>query len=229
MPYNIKMPPKRLIALVKNGSVEKFSKDQVFYALDFKEELYVVKKGYVKRYAVTEENSRVIESIYGPGYFFPLTPVYKQLLKLNLSQEGLTYVYQAMTDVEVQGISSEKLSAATEEDPKIYRDLLYEAGRRLRANINRLASNALKDDYKKVTHQLAYLAEEFGEVKSQDIKTGIKIKVPLTPIDMAEQLNISVEIVDAVMARLEKHGLLVAGKGNKLFLPDVDMLKDGYL
>lgn len=223
------MQSNELKDLLKKGSVVSYKKGQIFYALDFKEELYVVQSGYVKRYAIAEEGIRTIESIYGPGYFFPLTVAYTILFNFEIGQESNTYVYQAMTDVSIQGISSGQLQAAAENSPGLYKDLFYEAGRRLRANINQLTSNVLKDDYQKITHQLIYLAEEFGEVEQKGVKTGIQIKLPLAPIDMAEQLNISVEVVDAIMARLEKYELLKIKKGNKLFLPDIDMLKDGYL
>jgi CRP-like cAMP-binding protein len=220
--------PDKLKRLMQNGEAEVYAKGQVFYALDFKEELYIVKKGYVKRYQVNEENERVIESIYGPGYFFPLTQVYKKFFKFDLSQESVTYVYQAMTDVEIQGISSERLMAETEKDPDIYIDLFYEAGRRLRANINRLASNALKDDYQKVSHQLVYLAEEFGKPEERNGKPGIKIIVPLKALDMAEQLNISENVADAVMSRLVSQGLIET-KGSAIFVSDSNLLKDAYI
>jgi CRP-like cAMP-binding protein len=222
------MKPDRLIELVKQGSTETHSAGEIFYSLDFKEELYIVKSGYVKRYAVTEENIRVIESIYGPGYFFPLTPVFKKLLNFNLSQESNTYVYQAMTNVEIQGISSELLVAAVAKTPELYADLLYEAGVRLRANINRLSSNALKDDYKKVTHQLAYLAEEFGEIDELGVKTELTIQVPLESIDIAEQLNIDDAVVIEAFQKLIEQGVMTM-TDRFITILDVNLLKDAYL
>lgn len=222
------MKPNKLEDLVKKGEAETFKKGQTFYALDFKEELYVVKSGYVKRYSVNEEKQKVIESIYGPTYFFPLTPVYKLLFNFNLSQERNTYIYQAMTDLEIQGVSSESLLAAISADKDLYIDLFYEAGRRLRANINRLASNAIKDSDMKVAHQLTYLANEYGEVEHSDVKTGLTIPVPLEPIDMAEQLNMTLGEAKAAMDKLRQKGLIIVN-GSQLFVPDLNMLKDAYL
>ena len=222
------MKPTSLVKLAASGTIESHSAGEIFYSLDFKEELYVVVTGYVKRYSVTEDNQKVIESIYGPGYFFPLTPVYSKLLHLNLSQESNTYVYQAMTDLEIQGISSDKLIVAIEKDPSIYKDLFYEAGLRLRANINRLASNALKDDYKKVTHLLGYLADEFGVVEERGVKTVQRITVPLEPVDIAEQLNIDVQKVERAFQRLIAQEV-VSIENHFILIADVNLLKDGYL
>lgn len=220
--------PDRLRKLVAKGPIESYAQGQVFYALDFKAELYVVKKGYAIRYATSEGNNKVMESIYGPGYLFPLTPVYTNILHLDLSRENNTYFYEAMTDLELQGTTTEQLKAAVEEDPLLYRDLLYEAGIRLRANINRLASNAIKDEYKRVTHQLVYLAEEFGEVVNRDTKTEIKLKLPLTPLHMAEQLNISEEVAAEAFSRLEEQGLIDTSNSS-IYISDISLLKDVFL
>lgn len=222
------MRPDNLKKLIQSGSTERYVEGQTFYALDFKEALYVVKTGFVKRYSVTKEGNRVIESIYGPGYFFPLTPIYNLLYNFRLSQDNNTYVYQAMTNVETQGISGDVLTSALEANTELYSDLFYEAGVRLKANINRLASNAIKDSYKKLTHQLVFLADEFGEVVNKGVSTGIKLGVPLKPIDMAEQLNMPLEAAEAAMRQLAELGLIKI-KDSSIIIPDLDLLADVYL
>lgn len=222
------MRPDRLSKLVAFGPIESHCAGEVFYSLDFKEELYIVKTGYVKRYSVMADKQKVIESIYGPGYFFPLTSVYSALLHFNLSQEINTYVYQAMTDVEIQGISSEKLLSAVTDDPSLYKDLFYEAGVRLRANVNRLSSNAFKNDYQKVTHQLAYLAEEFGVLDECGVKPVQRIPLPLEPIEIAEQLNISEETAIQAFQKLQAHDIITI-ENSYILITDINLLKDAYL
>lgn len=222
------MRTDQLKALVeRRGKPESYKKGQVFHSLDFDDKVYMIKSGYVKRSAVNER-SRVIESIYGPGYFFPLTPVFNKLSDLNLGQDDNTYIYNAMTDVEIKSLKLEELEEAIEANTDLYAGLLYEAGRRLKANINRLAGNALGDDYRKVAHQLVCLADEFGKLEQKGPKQGIKIAVPLQATDMAEQLNISPEVVKAIMSDLEARKLLNI-KRKLLHIPDVDLLRDTYL
>lgn len=222
------MKPKNLKALVGTGDVNTFSKGEVFHSLDFKERLYIVRSGFVKRYQVNEDKKRVIESIYGPDYLFPLTQVYTRLLDFDMSQESITYIYEAMTNVEIQSISSHELAEAVEKDPLLYRDLFYESGIRLKANINRLASNALTTDYQKIAHQLANLADEFGQVATDGSVEAVTIMVPLEPVDMAEQLNILIESAEAIMDNLAKRGLIKISNGH-IIVPDANMLKDAYL
>lgn len=222
------MLPNKLKKLIQKGTAESYSAGQVFYSLDFKEELYIVAEGYVKRYSIFEDKTKVLESVYGPGYIFPLTAAYSRLLNYQLGQESGTYVYQAITDVRTHGISSDALAAYCEEDPSLYKDLFYESGVRLKANINRLASNAIKDEYQKVAHQIAYLGEEFGDVKRKDSKTGLRIAVPLEAADMAEQLNLPLEVTRTAMNQLLEAGLITLDKRN-IVIPDLDLLRDAYL
>src|SRR4051812_14767244 len=118
----------KLRQIIQAGKITRHTKGKLFHSLDFNEELYVVKTGFVKRYSVSEDNSRTIESIYGPNYFFPLSPIFMNLFELDLNQESHTYVYQAMTDVELYSISSVKLLQTLKEQPELYADLLYETG-----------------------------------------------------------------------------------------------------
>lgn len=221
------MASSRLKKLVEQGKTANYPKGRVFYSLDFKEKLYLIKKGYVKRYAINEENQKVIESIYGPDYFFPLTAIFSSLMGLDLSQDDVTYLYQAMTDIEVIGIDAKILTTSVETDPLLYADLLKEAGRRLKANINRLSSNALKSDYRKVSHQLVYLADEFGKVSSHQDGQTVKLTLPLKPIDIAEQLNISVDSVNDALDRLEAQDTLTI-KGTQYYITDMNLLRDAY-
>ncbi|MEO7364421.1 MAG: Crp/Fnr family transcriptional regulator [Candidatus Saccharimonadales bacterium] len=222
------MTPHKLITLLKSGVHENHAAGDVFHALDFAEELYIVESGYVKRYSMDQKQVKIIESIYGPGYLFPLSPIYKKLFDMELSQDDRHYVYQAMTDLEIKGISMQSLEKALDEDPELYRDLFLEAGVRLKANINRLTSNALSDESKKVVHQLVCLADEFGTLQKKGVKTTILIKVPLENVDIAEQLNLSREFVDETISMLQSQEL-ISISDHKISISDLDLLKDAYL
>jgi CRP-like cAMP-binding protein len=224
------MKPNRLRKIIQSGETEKYSEGEFFHSLDFSSNkfLFVVKTGFVKRYSISEQNVKAIESIYGPNYFFPLSPVFAHLFEYDLNQTSYTYIYQAMTDVELHKISIKDLDKKLKEDPKLYADLLYETGRRLKVDIDRLTSNALKTDYKKTAHQLVCLAEEFGESERNNIKTSVKIIVPLKPVDIAEQVNITKASATEALAQLEGQNLIKQENG-LVSVPDVALLRDAYL
>lgn len=223
------MIPERLTKfMLQHGELETYESGEVFHAQNFEETLFMLKSGYVKRYQMRGDEKRVIELIYGPSHIFPLSQLYKKLFGVEQNQENLVYVYQAMTDIEIYSIADTAVIAALEDDRELYIDLFYEGGLRLKSNIERLASNAISDDYKKVAHQLVSLANEFGETEEHGSKQKSTIAVPLAAVDMAEQLNISTEVAGAVLSSLCERGL-IATKNDIITILDVDALKDVYL
>jgi CRP-like cAMP-binding protein len=221
--------PERLTALMKQqGILESYKIGHVFHTQDFPETMFMLKSGFAKRYQIKNDNKKVIELIYGPGEIFPLSQLYRQIFNVEQNQENIVYVYQAMTDIEIYRVSDDVILDAIEKDNNLYIDLYYESGIRLKSNINRLASNAIQDDYKKVAHQLVCLADEFGETSKEKGKEVVKIVVPLEPRDMAEQLNISTEVADAVMNSLSSNKIILI-RNNKITIPDLSMLKVIYL
>ena len=222
------MKPSRLRQIIQKGEVRSYSKGEVFHSLDFIEVLYVVKSGYAKRYSINPKYNKAIESIYGPNHFFPLSPVFMNLFGLDLGQVSNTYVYQAMTDIELNSMGIEELIEALKKEPELYADLLYETGRRLKVDVDRLTSHALKDDHKKTVHQLVCLAKEFGQSEGKDPHAGIKMPLPLEPIDMAQQINIPEESAAKTMTLLKEQGLIKLN-ADKIYIPDLTLLEDEYL
>lgn len=213
----------------QKGELESQSAGQIFHSQNFDETLFMLKSGYVKRYQITQDNKRTIELIYGPGHIFPLSQLYKRLFGIQQNQDNLIYVYQAMTDIEILRVNDDVVLDALQAEPLLYVDLFYEGGLRLKSNIERLASNALPDEYKKIAHQLVSLADEFGETIGEIGEHAVKILVPLEPIDLAEQLNISPKVAEAVIASLDQTGIITISDDHYITVPDVDLLKDTYL
>ncbi len=211
------------------GSHETQAAGQIFHSQDFAETLFMLESGFVKRYQITQDNKRTIELIYGPGHIFPLSQLYKRLFGIEQNQANLVYVYQAMTDARVIRLNDDVVLEALEKEPLLYIDLFYEGGLRLKSNIERLASNALPDEYKKIAHQLVSLADEFGKPIGEIGEHAVKIPLPLEPIDLAEQLNISPKVSEAVLASLNQSGYITTDDDHIISVPDVDLLKDAYL
>jgi len=224
-----RMPPRHLKRLIKQeGTSQTLPAGQVFHSQDFEATMFMLEKGYVKRYQITQQDKRVIELIYGPGHIFPLSQLYQKIFSLKQNQAHLLYVYQAMTDVEIWRLPNANIEAALKTDSNIYIDLYYESGLRLKANIDRLASNAIADPIKKVAHQLVCLGDDFGVLDMAGTKQRVKIDVPLTAVDMAEQLNISIETAETALAQLTELKLISVVDSHITIL-DLNFLKDMYV
>ena len=225
----IPMKPTKFNSLAtQQGIREEYLAGQVFHAQDFPDKLFVLSSGYVKRYQATKPDKKILELIYGPEHIISLSQLYRTLFKVDQNHHNFTYIYQAMTDVVMYSLSADFVIKALENDPQLYKDFFYESGLKLRSNILRLASNSIKDDYKKVAHQIASLAYEFADMSAGDIRLKIELPLPQTPTDIAEQLNISKEVAEAVMISLARNNV-IAINGDHITILNMELLKDAYL
>jgi CRP/FNR family transcriptional regulator, cyclic AMP receptor protein len=200
--------PSELTRLLQKQKVYKYSKGQVLLVSDDVPYLYYMHKGYVKRYAITNEGTISVQAINGPGQIFPLTPIYSKILKQPLYDGPEVHYYEAMSSIEVTKISPKDLEQILQKQPDLYQGILIETGKRLHANIQLLENISLKTSLKRVAHTLLYLSRQFGAPS----KKGVKIKVPLTHQDIASILDTTRETVSVCMSELKKSKLITAGR-----------------
>ncbi len=221
--------PKKFEAFVaKHGSIELYEKGRIFHSQDFPDKLFLLKKGYVKRYQTKNIKHRVLELIYGPDHLISLSQLYKRLFGIDQNQDAFLYVYQAMTDVEMQSIDADAVIKELARDPAMYQDFFYESGLKLRSNILRLASNSMKADSQKVAHQLVGLAYEFGGVTAGYTGNSVALPLPQTATDLAEQLNIKVAAAQKALDSFSKKKLIKL-HNDKITILNIELLTDMYL
>jgi len=168
----------KLHKLALSGRSYSIAKGQIIQSSDdrYRSLINIVKSGYVKRYEILADGSLSIQAVYGPMEVFPLTLAFRELANTEVYEGPEIIHYQAITNVELVSIDASKLTEAVNNDPTIYKDVLRETGIRTHSNIQRLENLSLKSSYKRLAHQLVYLARRFGE----PTPNGIKIRVQLT-------------------------------------------------
>lgn len=206
--------------LLTTGKYRRLPKKQVLNLSDGHMTLSLVKSGFIKRYMITNEGYHSVQAIYGAGDIFPLTPIFKQFFDKDIYRGDETYYYETITDSYMYSLSTIELVEALQEDPLLYKDLLYVAGMRLGSNILRLDSIALKTASRRVAHRLLYYADKFGEKKDG----ASTLKMPLTHQNIADILNIARETVTHCMMRLQEKGLIKT-EGKTIIVPDMQALK----
>jgi len=215
-----KFKASKLRQLLLSGRRYTFSKGEVIHSSIESKELNLVVKGYVKRYLISNDGRLGVQSIYGPEDIYPLTPVFKNLFDQDIYQGPETYHYEAMVEIKLYTIDLADLARNATQDQLLYRDLLWVAGRRLQSNIQLLENLALRNSLKRVAHQLAFYARQFGEVKA----SGIKINLPLTHQDIADILGITRETVSTCIAQLRQEKLIRTGKN--ITVPNIKNLEE---
>lgn len=199
---------KPLHDLVREGRRHKLPRGQILQSSDDRAMLNLLVSGYVKRYLIGNDGNLGVQYIAGPNYVFPLTPVFKVTLDQIIYTGPEVYYYQCMTPCEIFSIDQDTLQRAVETNSLLYKALFAEAGVRLQDNIQRLENLSLKSAYNRVAHQLVYYARQFGTQQSN----GIKLDVPLTHQDLADNLSLTRETVSTCMMRLRKNNLITSDK-----------------
>src|SRR5690606_31993055 len=142
--------------------------------------------GYIKRYSIRNDGSIAVQSIYGPGYYFPLTGAWKVTLGQNVYDGPEIFHYEAMTPTEVYSIDNKTFYDAAESNPLSYQALFFISGRKTHSNIQRLDNLHLSTSYIRVAHQLLYFAKMYDVKKNGN---RVTIDVPLPHQDIADVLS----------------------------------------
>lgn len=212
-------PKDKLDKLLFKGVKHNVSKGEVVYTTDDKNSLYLVTKGYIKRYQITNKGNISIQYMYGPEDVFPLTAVIRLIFNKDVYRGPDTYFYEAMCNTTYFKIPGEKLIQALQDDPLIYKDILSVSSERFLSSVHQLENLSLPVYLQRVAHQLWYYTNKFSDVADNTAK----ILIPLTHQDLADVLSTTRETVSICMSKLAKDGIIKPGRN--IVIPDVEKLK----
>lgn len=206
--------------LIANGQRKTYTKGETIDTTEDMDGIYMVKKGFVKRFEIMNNGSINNQGIYGVGDMFSLSYVYTILLDRSIYTGPETYYYEAINDVVLYKLTGKELKAEVEKNPLIYRDLFSVAGNRLLSNIQLLESQALANAEKRVAHLILFYTEHYGDTQ----RIGKALGVPLTQQDLADILSLTRESVSLAISSLKKQGLVKGTR--KLYVPDLEKLRE---
>jgi CRP-like cAMP-binding protein len=217
--------PQLIQLLERQGTKSTLSRGQNIDMASHFSSFILIESGYVKRCLTRTDGSISIQSIYGPGDFFPLSAVFEHLFDYELASGELSFLYECMTPVEIFSISMEELKSAisVQKECVLYKELLMVAGRRLEFNIHYLNNEALGDSYQRIAHHLVFLSTLY----SSGTDEVYKISLPFQSQDLADMLNVSKETANKHLANMEHLGLL-ENIGNYININNLSGLKKVY-
>ncbi len=209
--------------LLTMGKKDVLQKGEIFQDTDNKLYMSYIEEGYIKRYSIRNDGSLAVQSIYGPGYYFPLTLAWKIVMDVDIYQGPEIFHYEAMTKTVVRSIDNRTFTEAINSTPLMYKDLFFVAGRRTHSNIQRIENINIATSYKRVAHQLLYFASVFG---AKQAGSKMIINLPLTHQDIADVISSTRETVSLAIAELKREKIVKSGAGKKIIVLDVEKLKD---
>lgn len=185
--------------------------------------LFLVTKGYIKRYLITKDGASSTQMIHGPGGIFPLTPIFRDILDKKIYEGREEFYYEAICDATYYGVDFSLLREELIKNPVMYRDLLKVSAGRIKHLIHTLENQAIGNSYNRVAHQLLYFARSFGVITPY----GIKIVLPLTQSELASSLNLTRGTVALATTHLRQLGIIRTGR--HIYIKDASGLeKEAY-
>lgn len=175
----------------------KFDKgDIVIYPDDTSPQVFFLRKGYVRMYALSTEGVEVTLHVFAPNSYFPMM--------WALSDIPNRYYYEALTEVEAYSIPKDKALQFLKKQP----DALMDLTRRLLAGLDRLLGRVeylvFGKAHTRVVSTLLFLARHFGKEKD----SGVIIQPNFTHREMAAFAGVTRETVSREMDNLKKKKLI---------------------
>lgn len=187
-----------IIAHFSDGQLMHFLKEEtIINGFDEPEGVYLIKKGFVKAYSVSQGGHGNLLLVHEAGEFIPLP--------WALDGEHTTGLfYEAMTDVTVLRASKEKLRNAMGNNTWLSQEILKQAVCIITVYTQRIQTLEFRSARGRLIAELLYLAERFGKPQG----TGILINAPLTHQDIADSINMTRETASRALEVLFKEGLM---------------------
>lgn len=173
--------------------------------------IFYLKKGRVKKYAISKKGDELIVNIFKPLSFFPMSHAINHMPN--------NYFYEAMEELELIKAPSDQVSQFIKTEPDVMYDLLSRVYRGSEGILTRMTYLMAGNAYSRLIAELIIAAKRFGEMngKTITIKTSEK--------DLATQVGMTRETVSREMKILKEKGLATFSKG-VLTIENIDKLEE---
>lgn len=158
--------------------------------------IYLLKKGYIRQYVVSEDGDEITINIFRPVSFIPMM--------LALGEVENKYFFEAAGPVEVWRAPVDKVIKFVKSEPEVLYDLAKRFAQGLNGISQRLETIMFENAKQRVDSLLLYLAKRFGEKEGR----SIVIDLNLTHKDISAWVNLTRETVSRQIEKLEKEGTI---------------------
>lgn len=194
-----------IVAHFNDGKLMHFSKeDTIISGVDEPEGVYLIKKGFVKAYSVSQAGHGNLLLIHKAGEFIPLPWALD-----GAHTTGL--FYEAMTEVTILRAPKDKLRDAMGNNTWLSQEILKQAVDIITIYTQRIQTLEFRSARGRIIAELLSLAERFG------VHSGLEILInaPITHQDIADSINMTRETASRTLELLFEEGLM--GQKDHLF------------
>mgnify|MGYP005852254623 CR=1 FL=1 len=184
-------------------------REDIFFDGDEARNVFEVIEGIVCAYRILPDGERHIVSFYYPGDLIG-----------NCALGTYTYSAQALTPVRVRRIPRSVIERSMAQRPELAQRFLRLAALELAATRDHLLCLAAKSAEAKLAAFLLALSRRNGEVGDNPDE----IKLPMTRLDIADYLGLTIETVSRTLSKFKRNGLIDLPRATLVILKDVDRL-----
>lgn len=174
-------------------------------------DIFYIKKGEVRVYALNREGREVNLMIAKQGSFLPMM--------LYLAKRENKYFYEALSNIEVYRAPPKDVLQFISKNPDVLMELCVRMSSALCGFMERIEGLTLGNAYVKITSLLNYLGQKFRQAHGN----GIAVNLRLTQNDISNWFGINRETVTRQIKILKKKGI-ISYNGRVLVINDMDML-----
>ena len=181
----------------------------VFFETDPAEHVFEIVKGVLRLYKLMPDGRRAITGFLFPG----------EILGVSVKDRYL-YSAEAVTQVRLQRYPRALLHANLAKSPGLSREVLAMACDELSAAQDQVLLLARKSAYERIASFLLSVARRM----SADGEPVREIELPMTRLDIADYLGLTIETVSRALTKLKADGLIALPTAHKVVLRRINDL-----
>ncbi|MEC1721294.1 Crp/Fnr family transcriptional regulator [Schinkia azotoformans] len=206
-----------MLEIVKTSKTKTYKKgEMVFRAGEPSDHLYIVHKGQVKIYRLSESGKEQLIRIMEPGDFMGELALF--------TDESLTSYAEAMKDTEICAIHKTEMKEMLLSNPSISLKIIEEFSRRLNDTEKNIESISSHDSEKRLASYLLGLSAGNDEVGTDH--EPIQITLPMSKKDLASYMGMTRETLSRRLSSFQDQGLISMTGQRKITILDVDALSE---
>lgn len=186
--------------------------DIILRSEDTPQGVFYLKKGYVRKYMISETGAMLVLHIFKPNSFFPMTWV--------LNDTPNIYNFEAMTPVEIMRAPRETVREFLEAHPTVVYNLASRLLLGISGMMKRMEYLVMDSALKKTILLFIYLGQNIGEKEG----TSIVIPVPVTHREIAAWIGTTRETASLQVEALKKRGL-ISYRRRQVVIPSMKVLE----
>ncbi len=182
--------------------------ETIFTPHDEEKYIYLIEKGEVEIYQLSDEGKKIIIERLSPGGIFGNTS-----LAPDISIEVEDFA-DAISDVRLCVVKKSDFVKILKEYPEVALNLIQELGEKLNEADSKIRDLALANAEIKLIHELIRLSKKHGE-KTND---SLRIEDRLTHEELAGMIGVSRETVTRAIQELKEKGIIYLDKTRHILI-----------